>query len=423
MSKGTNTEILGKPSKFTEVGQLGAGRPKINAEIVIKHLKMVDQLGNRRYTNTQIGRMMGCTSRTVRRIFNKAVEDGLITPEEEVKKIVGVVEADFEAEMMRATGMSFRAWLYTRFKASRSSANTCFNFNSRVWSNIFEKCSLVDFRNLDSPLADQMAIKFVTEFQEDNKRMRARLKKIRFMFRFLSRKDVCDRHLMMEDGKHPRAKRDVPEITNIDFPLKWQMVEDRMVEELGEEIRLYLRLKICTQMRTGTFKSEREFYGMRKGTRSKSYLYMNSPDEYNIKIFAKKLENWNIIWLPQEVREMLWEKYQTMEDDEQFATLVKKEKFVQTLRKVTLEILGREFILHDLRKISISWFYIMGIPLEVCINLNVGWKDLNTATSNYLDVKSVLRKSKRVAYRENIPDWFKEGLDDFQGFEAIVGGR
>ena len=65
----------------------------------------------------------------------------------------------------------------------------------------------------------------------------------------------------------------------------------------------------------------------------------------------------------------------------------------------------------------------MGVPLEVAVNLNVGWKDTNTALSNYLDVKKVLRKSKRTAYRENIPEWFKEGLDDFTGFEAVIGSH
>ncbi len=60
---------------------------------------------------------------------------------------------------------------------------------------------------------------------------------------------------------------------------------------------------------------------------------------------------------------------------------------------------------------------------KVAVNLNVGWKDTNTALSNYLDVKKVLRKSKRTAYRDNIPEWFKEGLDDFTGFEAVIGSH
>lgn len=63
----------------------------------------------------------------------------------------------------------------------------------------------------------------------------------------------------------------------------------------------------------------------------------------------------------------------------------------------------------------------MGVPLEVATMLNVGWKSLDTAQSHYIDIKRVLRKSFRVEYQKNIPDWFKEGLDDFTGFEAVIG--
>ena len=418
---GTNTEMLGKPSKFTEV-ESKAGRPRINRKLILRNLKRVDQIGNRRYTNTQIARMAGCSARTVKRIWNEAVESGEITEAEQEAKILGVIEADFESECQRATGMSFRDWLHTKWKTS-GKANSVFNFCSKVWSQVFDSCSLVEFRDLDVQLADQMALKFVLAFKDDNKRMRGRLQHVRFLFRFLSRRDVADRHLTMSDSKHPRSKRRVAEISNTDFGKDWERIEERMVEELGEEIRLLLRFKICTQMRTGSYTDERELYGLKKGSESASYLYMTSPNDYQIHIFAKKMEEWDIIWMPLKVKEALWEKYQQMENGEPFITFIKPAKFIKTLRRVSEEVLGRELILHDLRKISLTWLYVMGVPLEVAVNINVGWKDTNTALSNYLDVKKVLRKSKRTAYRENIPEWFKEGLDDFTGFEAVIGSH
>ena len=418
MALGTNTEILGKSSKFKEAPKSRAGRPKINTEIVIRNIKLVDQIGNRRYTNAQIGRMMGCTSKTIGRIYRAALKSGAITEGDFNGTPIGVVEADFESECQRAKGLSFKDWLKTRFK-SQSAAITYFNFCSKVWNQIFDSCNLVDLKDDDNPLADQMAVKFITVFGEDSKRMRARLKKIRFLFNFLGRGDINDRHLTMSDSKHPRPVRRIPEISQTNFGLLYNKCEDALVEKLGEESRLMLRLKICTQMRTGNLKDEREFYGITKGSEGRSYLTMVSPEEYQFHVYAKKGEAWNINWLPATVAEALFKKYETMEIGEQFAT-ISKQRFVKVWRAVTKEIIGRELILHDLRKISLTWLYTMGVPVEVAVNLNVGWKDTNTALSNYLDVKRVLRSSVREAYRENIPEWFKEGLDDFTGFEAVI---
>jgi DNA-binding Lrp family transcriptional regulator len=417
MAAGTNTELLGKGSKFTEVAKK-AGRPEVNREIVIRNLKLKDQMGNRRYTNAQIARMVNCSPKTVSRIWKQALKDGDITEEEFSAKPIGVVEADFDSECERARGMSFKTWLSTRFQ-EESHANTNFNFCSKVWNQIFESCSLTDFRDQDQDLADQMAVRFVSTFQDDQKRMRGRLKKIRFLFRFLGRTDVCDRHLTMSNSKHPRPKRVIPEISQTDFPLLYQKCEDEMARVLGESARLDLRLKIVTQMRTGNWDKEREFYGIRKGSDAKSYLIMSSWKEYQFHVFAKKGEHWDIIWMPKQVAQGVFERYQEMEVGEQFASIPKR-KFVKTWKRITKKIIGRELILHDLRKISITWLYCMGIPLDVCVYMNVGWKDMSTATSNYLDVKKVLRKSIRKEYQENIPEWFKEGLDEFTGFEAMI---
>lgn len=420
MDIGTNTEILGKSSKFNDAPKSKAGRPAVNKELVIRNLKLKDQLGNRRYTNSQIARMVGCSAKTIGRILKQALDDGEVTESEFEAKPIGVVEADFDSECERAKGMSFNGWLQTRFSAS-SQANTYFNFCSKVWNQMFGACALTDLADHDNPLADQMAIKFVTEFQEDAPRMRGRLKKIRFLFKFLSRGDINDKHLTMTDFKHPRRIRRVDEITEIDFGLKYTECENALVDILGEDARFMLRFKICTQMRTGDWAKEREFYGIQKGTAGKTTLTMTSPTDYRFRVYAKKGEEWEIIWMPISVAEILFTKYEAMEYGEQLMK-IQSRTFIKAWRKVTKRIIGRELILHDLRKISLTWLYTMGVPVEVAVNINVGWKDTNTALSNYLDVKKVLRKQKRTDYRENIPDWFKQGLDDFTGFEAVIGG-
>ena len=70
-----------------------AGRPRINRKLILRNLKRVDQIGNRRYTNTQIARMAGCSARTVKRIGNEAVESGDINEDEQEAEVLGGIEA------------------------------------------------------------------------------------------------------------------------------------------------------------------------------------------------------------------------------------------------------------------------------------------------------------------------------------------
>lgn len=419
MDKGTNEERLGRGSRYREPIKKKAGRPKINRDLVIRNLKAKDATGGPRYTKAQVARLMGCTPKTINRIYNEALESGALKKSDFDKKAIGVVEADFDSECLRAKGLSFREWLGTRFQET-SSANTNFNFCAKIWEGVFDKCDLLVLADQTNHLGDQMALKFVTTFQDDKARMRARLKMIRFLFRFLGRGDLNDKHLKMSNSKHPRSIRKVPEISLTNFPILYTKCEDLIRSRLGNEAILDLRIKIVTQMRTGTNKSEREFYGMRKGTETKSYLSMVTPNEYQFHIFAKKSEEWDVIWMPKAVKEALFERYQKLDRGDQVAqTPVKKLR--DTWGDVTENVLERRLILHDTRKISLTWLYVMGVPLEVATQLNVGWKDLSTAHSHYIDIKRVLRKSYRVEYQKNIPEWFKEGLEDFTGFEAVIG--
>lgn len=421
MDVGTNSEILGRSSKYKTIKKKKAGRPRINRSLVIRNLKAKDNAGLPLYTKSQIARLMNCTPKTINRIYNEAIEAGTLKPEDFKLKAIGIVEADFDSECLRAKGLSFLEWLGTRFE-NKGAAMTYFNFCSKIWEKVFDSCDLTILADQKHHLGDQMALKFVTEFQEDKARMRARLKQIRFLFRFLGRGDLNDKHLKMSNSKHPRAKRKVPEISNTNFPMIYTECEDRVRAILGNEAVLDLRLKIVTQMRTGSTKAEKEFYGIHKGTETKTYLNMVDADEYQFHVLAKKSEEWDIIWMPEDVRIALFERYQKLERGDRVAHTAMK-KFRDTWGDVTEEIIGRRLILHDLRKISLTWLYVMGVPLEVATQLNVGWKDLSTAHSHYIDIKRVLRKSYRREYAENIPEWFKEGLEDFTGFEAVIGDR
>ncbi len=55
----------------------------------------------------------------------------------------------------------------------------------------------------------------------------------------------------------------------------------------------------------------------------------------------------------------------------------------------------------------------MGVPFHKTAKLNVGWADLNTLDRNYNQVSSAMRKSDAEKYRANIPEWFKEELEEY----------
>lgn len=429
MAIGTDAEILGSPSKKRESNGK-VGRKKINRELVMRNMKLKDNFGLPTYTDGQLAKMAGCTKRTIRNIRSELIEAGELESDESIKRSMGLVEADFDAECERANGYSFSSWMQTRFSGSEKNAwKTTFNFCSLVWEKLWNKCSLLEMADRTSQLADLNAIAFVNAFQEDNERMRGRLKKVRFIFRFLGRKDVCDRHLTMSDSKHPRPKRKVPEITIIDFGKKWTQIENLVLKYLSEspkfnkkhgiEAITLLRFKLCSQMRTGNIKREKECWGLRKGTESKSYIFMESPDRFQCHVFAKQGEEWDIMWLPKDVRERMYQHLETIENGDNIWSF-SSSLLLKHFRRASKEVIGRELILHDLRKIGPTWLYCMGISAEVIAFLNVGWNDLNTMFDHYLNAKKLLRGTFRLEYQKNIPAWFKDGLEEYMGFEAII---
>lgn len=68
---------------------------------------------------------------------------------------------------------------------------------------------------------------------------------------------------------------------------------------------------------------------------------------------------------------------------------------------------------HDLRKTSITWLFVCGIPLELAVDINVGWKDLRPQKGHYLQTRDLLKKTARAEYSASIPDWYKEGLEEY----------
>jgi hypothetical protein len=421
MSKGTDSKIFKKDELFREKSGNKGGRPRVNRELVLRLLKSVDSTGRPRYNHSQIASLAGCKPRIIGKIKKEAIEAGILTTEDRNEKALAIVEVDFDKECIRANGYSFLEWLETQ---TPSSYKRIFNFSRKTWEQIWNSPSLVDVKDRDLQLGDKLAQDFLRVFGEDKQRIRRRKKNIRYLFRFLGRDDICTLHLRMKDGSDPREIRSVPEVSMTDFPLKlvkciahmgkmYPATEDKLG---GDEI---IEFKIVTQARTGKRNTEKDTWGLRTGSEGESYLLMNDVNEYQCRLFSKQNKYWDMIWMPRKVRESLWRIYKNKPIGSFITEGIALAKFRTEWGDITEKIIGRRLSLHDLRKVSITWLFAEEIALEICTQMNEGWDDMNTATRHYLQIRKFLRGSIKEEYRKNIPDWFKEGLEDFRREEAV----
>lgn len=391
----TDKEIFGPDD---ELRIRTKGRPKVNRDLA-RRLIEAD------YKTSQIAKALRCSSKTVRRIKAELIESGELNPEE-MKDRLDIVEADFDEECIRATGISFHSWLKNR----TVNHTTIFNFSRRTWDTIWGRPSLVLTKDPNQKIGDTLCQKFLEVFREDNKRIRRRKSLIRYLFRYLGRHDLCDRHLTMTKSRDPKRVRRIPQISMTDFPRKLVECFDLMYRELGDEVETALMFKLVSQMRTG--KGDKGLMGIRVGSNGESYLIMSSPDEYRCSVLEKMNEQWDITWIPRDVRERLYKVYLERDESEKLFSF-KISTVTKSWRAITEKIVGVGMTLHDLRKVGITWLYVMGLPLEIATSLNCGWKDLNTPRDHYLDLRRLLKKSEKQAYREQIPMWYKEGLEEY----------
>jgi len=394
----TDSEIFG-PDEDVKKRVRTKGRPKVNED----HARRLFQAD--KYTTGQIAIQLACHPDTVRRIRRRLEAEGVLEAEKNIRT-KNFVEADFDAECVNAMGISFLEWLATKRKSHRR----VFNFCRRVWDKVWGKPSLVNVAYRNDKLGDKLCLEYLKVF-DDRDRSRDRKKLIRQLFKFLGRSDLNDKYMTMTQSRDPRSVKKIPEINSPTFPLKFEECLLAM-ENIDPAYGQAIRFKLCTQMRTGNRKAERAFFGIRVGSEGKSYAYIESPGIFQIHVLEKMGEEWDISWLPRKVREEIYMLSRIKKSGDPLWDM-KPEKLLAAWGDVTERIIGRRLALHDLRKVSLTWFYVCGLPLEVATRLNVGWKDLSTADRHYMDIGAMLRHSVREEYVRNIPAWFKDGLEDY----------
>ena len=392
----TDKEIFdGETIRIKNGSDVGASR--INRE----YARRLFQAG---FKPSQVAKTLKCHVVTARKIRKELEESGDLKSELREEGLT-IVQSDFDDECKMAIGISFAGWLKTK----TTSDKRIFNFCQKTWE-MWGRPSLVLTKDSNNKIGDQLCMKFLETFGEDVRRIRNRKKLIRNLFRFLGRHDLCDRYLTMTQSRDPRQIKRIPVIESKSFPLKVELMLEGL-HEREPDFRTAAELKIVAQMRTGNRKAGRGLMGIHIGEGS-SYLIMDGIDDLQFQVLEKMRETWDIIWLPQSLKVRLWEIYQKRErGDPLFKFRV--EDFRKAVKEESLKHIGVEFVPHDLRKVSITWLYVMGVPLELAVMINVGWKDLNTPKDHYLHMRTLLKKSERKAYRDNIPAWYKDGLDEY----------
>jgi len=403
----TDQDIFGKTENMRI--QTG-GRPKVNRE---KAKRLIDA---GIYTTKQIAKALGCGAKTVRRIKAELKEAGELREDDMKGRQIGAaVEADFTEEIQRATGLDFQNWLYTKFK-DKSKARTVFNFARKSWEDneCWDKPSLVRARDRNDQLGDQMCAAWLKIFGGDLNRLRDRKKSIRFFFRFIGRRDLCDRHLTMKASKDKVNVKRVPEISFVDFPIAFQRCIDEM-EKVNPRWATFIKSKLVFMARTGEGSDSRGMCGLRKDGGGQSWLSI-SPHETGLQLLGEIVDKgtirWPINYFPTGMKKEFYERaYKTTESNAFFFKESEvKGEIMKTWKAITKKHVGRPFSLHDLRKVSATWYFALKVPLDLLSDINVGWRDLNTLKVHYNQMRGMIEKSLRVQYRANIPDWFKEDI-------------
>ncbi len=403
MAIGTDEEIFKDKAK-PKRGEQSVGRPKVDRSLALR-------LFQAKYDNKTVAGYLKIQPRTAAKIRRELTAEGLLG---KLKTERDLVEVEFDKECTRATGFSFKEWLHNKRKPE--GANKVFSFCEKVWRLQWDRPSLFLAADRTNNSADKLAQNFLSEYKEDTARIRSRKKHLRQLFTFLGRSDINDRHLKMTASRDPRRVRQVPEIPMLGFPVDLDNALNEFESIHGFVAVTWLKLKICTGIRTGDKKEKRGLAGLSADTKTKSFV-MFRGGTWRAQVFEKKGETWPITWLPADVLADLRKLYDAAQKrpDKMIFTYSKHERtqLLKSWRAISKKHTGAELTFHDLRKVSITWLYAMNIPLEIATTLNVGWRDLSTARDHYLDLRSFLKKSARVAYAANIPEWYKDGLEEY----------
>ena len=207
---------------------------------------------------------------------------------------------------------------------------------------------------------------------------------------------VALRQFLPDKNKLPTFKkteaRIIPEIASEDFPQKFkQLIEWAMAlaknEKEREDIQLILMVKAFAGIRTGNRGKRTELWGTKysdETDRNKSWIRIIDGKIY-WNVYAKKGEIWVIKTdtIPPALDRLLRVRLQKLNKGDWLVSITSR-RAIELLKMACEKVGLPKLTLHDMRKVYASFLVRSGIPLEVAVTLNVGWKDINTAYNHYV---------------------------------------
>jgi integrase len=190
------------------------------------------------------------------------------------------------------------------------------------------------------------------------------------------------------DALLPRIRNRVSQMAK-----EGRIVEGELVTvEEAKQLELIFLLKITTGIRTGDRDAERELWGTKIAAGQSPIYFDQNGGFLTWNVFAKRGEKWTITkeTIPAEVKYWLdahVKRYNLKPGD--FLIPISLGRAHAIRRAIMQEEGFSNLSFHDFRKAYLTGLVLAGVPLEIAVELNVGWRDINTARTHYLTVKKL----------------------------------
>lgn len=190
--------------------------------------------------------------------------------------------------------------------------------------------------------------------------------------------------------------------------------------ELREEMEFVLRTKPATGMRTGDRRTARGLFGTKiggayKNEHNENGSYIQVAGQTLIwHVNEKKKEEWDINFLSPDLRAYIINYVKQRKVGDYLLDKIKKAQVNKFFKQASDAMGFEKLVMHDMRKVSLTFLNRAGIPLEKAITVNVGWKDIGTAFKHYLALSDL--GEKELEYQQK----FTNLLD---GKATVAGGE
>jgi hypothetical protein len=282
----------------------------------------------------------------------------------------------------------FKNWIASRFENEKG-GNQTYNHVKHIWEQCWRK-------PLES-LTEQDIIKAISWIKETYPSGQFQpILAIRALIRFgIGDPSWLTKHLSTKGKKaEPRT------VALLQQAVFYDEIFPRMLQEAAkaawltprqrDELVLALALKVSSGIRSGDRKKERELWGTQLFGGKTNLQYRNGKIIDWI-VFAKKKEIWHIRFLPPPILKLLGDfiaKY-SIKPGLFLIQELEQGKALKSVKQICKNLEIEPLTLHDFRKAYLTGLCLAGIPLETAVDLNVGWKDINTARKHYLQIKAM----------------------------------